>query len=404
MKLLDRLVKIISWMTILGLFVLVLRRRLNLCPAPEWFNLYAVPVLTAAAVGYLTNWIAIWLLFKPYEKHWGFLQGVIPRNKERLGRELGEIIPQYLLNPGELATRMGSLVKDSLQNPELLNDIRRNTALFLQKHGAGIADAIVPGIEDMLDRALREHLTPERLSTLCGNGIGKYLNSENTREMVSRALISELRTRTPEIALLIRNHVRTGAEAYIREKYPLLCNLLKADLFAGKLVGSLDWRQIEKQLRGKLATSETRLALSGELNSAAARLRDYLKSEEGQIRLNRFLSENRGNVRAFIRENLTGNLPGIVDEWLRRDELWKALEHHLLPAARAFILHRLKRGRKTLIQKLDLPGKIEESVSNMNVAQVHEMLLRASDDNLTVIQLLGYFLGALAGILLTFAG
>ncbi len=80
------------------------------------------------------------------------------------------------------------------------------------------------------------------------------------------------------------------------------------------------------------------------------------------------------------------------------------MEQRLLPMVQAFILHRLKHDKDTIIRKLDLPGKIEKSVSEMDVAELHEMLVRASDNNLTVIQLLGYALGALAGMLLIFAG
>ena len=40
---------------------------------PEWFSFWVFPILVAAAVGYLTNFIAIEMLFKPYERtgfHW----------------------------------------------------------------------------------------------------------------------------------------------------------------------------------------------------------------------------------------------------------------------------------------------------------------------------------------------
>ena len=73
--------------------------------------------MTAAAVGFLTNFIAIEMLFKPYERtgfHWLRLlslglwkQGMVPANKAKIGHVLGEEIPERLLKPGEISREIG---------------------------------------------------------------------------------------------------------------------------------------------------------------------------------------------------------------------------------------------------------------------------------------------------------
>ncbi len=403
MKTLDQIVKYLSWATIAALIVLAGCRHAGCCCPPDWFQTWAVPILTAGAVGYLTNWIAIWLLFKPYEKHWGFIQGVIPRNRARMGRELGIVIPEYLLKPDELADQLGILVRDYLQNPELLEDIRSKVNVFLKKYSGSIAAILIPYIEDALKTAIRENLTQEKLGDLYDAVVMKYLGNDANRKFIAGAITDELQARAPEITAAVRNNVRTGVQAYVHAEHPVLSGLFSADEFAGKMVDWLNWDRIGDQIEEKLGEETTRDAIAGELVSLTLKLQRYLKSPEAAEKLGAFLSENREKAEAFVREYLTTHIPGMVDSWLRRDEFWDTVEHKLLPLVQSFILHRLKHEKDSIILKLDLPGKIENSVSNMDVGELHRMILRAADNNLTVIQLLGYALGALAGLLLIFA-
>ena len=109
LRLLDRTVAAVSWLTLLALVILSVARHGFGWTLPWlWVNTWLVPVLTAAAVGYLTNYLAIWLLFRPYTKH-GPFWGVIPRNQPRLAKSLGKTIPERLLPPAELAQTITEL-------------------------------------------------------------------------------------------------------------------------------------------------------------------------------------------------------------------------------------------------------------------------------------------------------
>ena len=58
-----------SFLTLIGLVAVVILKRCGVV-LPVWFDSYAFPILVSAAVGYLTNWIAIEVLFKPYNPTW----------------------------------------------------------------------------------------------------------------------------------------------------------------------------------------------------------------------------------------------------------------------------------------------------------------------------------------------
>ena len=69
---LRRLQKVLSIVSLATVVLLLLQVTTGIA-GPEWFRLYLFPVLLSAAVGYLTNYIAIEMLFKPYERrefHW----------------------------------------------------------------------------------------------------------------------------------------------------------------------------------------------------------------------------------------------------------------------------------------------------------------------------------------------
>lgn len=70
-----------------------------------------VTVGVGAISGGITNAVAIWMLFHPYEPR-GVgrlrLQGAIPKNKARLARSIGRTVGERLLTPEDLAQRLGA--------------------------------------------------------------------------------------------------------------------------------------------------------------------------------------------------------------------------------------------------------------------------------------------------------
>ncbi|WP_025640320.1 DUF445 family protein [Schnuerera ultunensis] len=66
---------------------------------------FIIPILLGATIGYITNWIAIKMLFRPhYEKkifniHVPFTPGLIPKERERIAKSIGDAVGVYLLSP-----------------------------------------------------------------------------------------------------------------------------------------------------------------------------------------------------------------------------------------------------------------------------------------------------------------
>jgi len=93
----------------------------------------------------------------------------------------------------------------------------------------------------------------------------------------------------------------------------------------------------------------------------------------------------------------------MVDQWLRKDEFWLAIEQRTLPLLQSLILSRLEEEKLTIVGKLRLPEKIQNSVQKLEMGELHGIINKVSGEHLVAIQLLGYFLGAFAGALLILA-
>ncbi|HET8648700.1 MAG TPA: DUF445 family protein, partial [Gemmatimonadales bacterium] len=71
----------------------------------------AVTIGVGAISGGITNAVAIWMLFHPYEAR-GLgrfkIQGAMPKNKARLARSIGKTVGERLLTPEDLAQRLSA--------------------------------------------------------------------------------------------------------------------------------------------------------------------------------------------------------------------------------------------------------------------------------------------------------
>lgn len=128
---------------------------------------WLVPPLVGCIIGYITNAIAIKMLFRPHEEIWirgfkvPFTPGLIPKNKDRLAAAIGDVISRDLLN--------SEVIEQALTSEEMLEKV------------SGAVDQLIEylrdcpdTIEDVLIRnfgqtAYDEHASSlkENLVTLC---------------------------------------------------------------------------------------------------------------------------------------------------------------------------------------------------------------------------------------------
>jgi hypothetical protein len=181
-----------------------------------------VTVGVGALSGGITNAVAVWMLFHPYERR-GLgplaIHGAIPKNKARLARSIGKTVGERLLTEQDLARQLGA--------PGLREAFDRAIAGFLDRvlntpRGA-LRDELPPPLVAELEASLEPLAVAlaERLAQfVAGPGfdaaVDKYVQLDRwVEEGVAR----------PELERVVRRFVASHRQLLLRDERPLLDRL-----------------------------------------------------------------------------------------------------------------------------------------------------------------------------------
>ncbi|MGN0879602.1 MAG: DUF445 family protein [Oligosphaeraceae bacterium] len=397
-------------------------------PQPAWLAPWTLPVLLAAAVGYLTNAIAIMMLFKPFDLVGGttgvrvfgkgfwrdgrwialvtlglWRQGVIPRHKRRLGEVLSVEIPRSLLRSEELSRELGERCRGLLTtHPELGERLEEAVRGYLRGHLAELsvllAERLRPELPSLVGRMAASRMVRE----LLGAGISSWLSKESHRRLVAQKVLSELQAQIPHLRQPMKAAARDGIQ-HIIDAMPML------EMFAGLLGGAeglaerIDWDAVERRLSERLTTEEMTARMMTRLESLGDEARDWLRREEAEEPFGEAAASVRDAISAMGDDGLKSALEQVLSAVAEDEQVWLWLRRTALPAVLAGACSWLdsEEGTRMLRSMLDLEGRIKAAVDAMDVRQFHEMVLRVVEQHLGTIQILGYVLGALAGLLLS---
>ncbi|MCL2602933.1 MAG: DUF445 family protein [Defluviitaleaceae bacterium] len=148
---------------------------------------YLLPPILGAIIAFSTNWIAIVMLFRPHKEKrvFGlripFTPGLVPREKAKLGRKLGEAIQKHLLTPEVLTQslvdpeRFFADAVDNIKNlserfPELDRNLAELTRNIVKENVSGFASMFVN--KDKVYASIKE-------------GLVKYLSEESNQALLS---------------------------------------------------------------------------------------------------------------------------------------------------------------------------------------------------------------------------
>lgn len=125
-------------------------------PVPTETLLQLVATVGVGAVsGGLTNAVAIWMLFHPYEpRRVGplVLQGAIPKNRDRLARSIGKTVGERLLTPEDLARQLTAPGLKEAFHKALADWLSRS----LEAEYGSPREILPPEIASELERAIAE--------------------------------------------------------------------------------------------------------------------------------------------------------------------------------------------------------------------------------------------------------
>ena len=303
--------------------------------ANPWIQ-FGIHVFVGTMAGGLSDTVAVWMLFNPMKKPFGF-QGAIPKNQARLAKSLGRTVGERLLTPGDL--------QSELARPELLAAFQSRVedviANMLTSRDP-LIDKVPPAVVTALEGATTAYL-PVAMTKL-----GAFLGQPTTRVKLRGALHSMFNRFVDDM----RFHERIFAKLMMTEK--------KFDT----VLDAIETDGVE-QVVALLEEPEIREEISKAIHDA---ILSYLQKP---------ISDILGNLEAKkdpeAPRRLAASAAPVIWEWI----------HDQLPE---------------LIKKIDVQAMVERKVMAFSVERVEEILRNVIQNELNLIITTGYVLGGLIGV------
>ena len=397
----DRFFNRFSWI-VLGLEVVYVVARLLISAETAagidqylgWF----MPILLAGAVGYITNWLALWYLFRPYEPHLGGrIQGIIPRQKREMAVSLGNMVGKKLLNPDALVEEMKGEVLAFVNDTRRMTQLRDWIQRYLVEHEAEIVEFVSPYVERQVLAVIDSLATDDTWSKIWNEGILPRIKSEGSRRFIVEKLVEALRENAGGIIEEVRGELRTFLRQKLNEKIPFG---IGANAITDYVMENFaDYECMKDKLDGWLVRETTQTMLREKLLAYADQLTLWMKGEEGQKVMGGIIREMRVRGKRYIATYLRENVPVLIDRAFASDMLREKLEKGVLPKVGVKVAQLIGENKQAILDKLRLEQRVTEAVDGMSVATFHQTLDEFMSENLCAVQVLGFVLGAIVGSL-----
>lgn len=166
--------------------------------------LISIPIISAL-IGYVTNYIAVVMLFRPHRprRFWGLsLQGLVPRRQKEIARSLGAMIERDLFSHAD--------IQKALQSAETTEEagvfINEQVTLFIQKLtaqnpmiGMFVQGPLLEQVQGMLRAQISEKF-PEFIERVVDKVEHKLDVSEIVREKVEAFDLTKLEAIIHEVS------------------------------------------------------------------------------------------------------------------------------------------------------------------------------------------------------------
>ncbi len=237
-----------------------------------------------AVIGYITNDIAIRMLFRPRKAkyicgvHVPFTPGIIPKEKNRIASAIGNAISEHLMNR--------EVLEHTLLSDEMLGKIRQaiDEFFYTQLHN-----------EETVEQFAAHYLTSEEIAAM----------RESTCDEIAKLIIAKLRDRAigTTIAHAATQHVIDKTRTSVAGK-------IKAEKLIEAIASPIESKlasHINDVLHDQAPSMATRIVYTEAEKLLSMPMRDVFKGHEQQ------LEQAREGIVSVYRTVITDHLPRILE-------------------------------------------------------------------------------------------
>ena len=314
---------------------------------------YILPPLVGGVIGYVTNDIAIRMLFRPHTaKHimgWRvpFTPGIIPKEKGRIAEAVGTVISDNLMSE--------AVLEKYLLSDNMVNRVRTSIVDFIANQKVN---------EESVSQFLEHYLSREEVATLADS-----VKEGLTRQMYDKISDSEL-----------GRQVAKAAMTYVADK---INSNGAADILSeiGGLVGGLGMAA-KLLFTGSVINKFLELLREPVERFLAKNVNEILQKNGDAIISNLVESETDKFLSRPVKDLLAGQEAKLADAVNTMVSIYKTIITEHLPK---------------ILESVDISAIVRERINEMDMDETEKLILQVMNKELRAIVWLGALLGTLMG-------
>ncbi|MCY7793046.1 DUF445 domain-containing protein [Bacillus haynesii] len=363
------------------------------------FGIFAVMIAVGALIGAVTNHFAIKMLFRPYKaiyifgKRVPFTPGLIPKRRDELARQMGQMVTGHLLTTEGIKTRLAS---DAVKSQAV--QVGERLLAHLSQSTATVEEALESiGISNPAQKADQavSRWADEKLSAF----LEAYEN-EPLKELIPLEAQEKLKEKIP----MVSGYILSRAVSYFEsdEGKERLGHMIDDFLKERGMLGSMVQMflgnsslvdRVQPEIVKFLKNGETARLLTDLLENEWDKLKEYTFKE----------ADDKWNLKPLIFD--------LKEKFLKRFSLQPFFEKTIgssissferdialrLPQMADRLLEEAGRRLDQVLKQLELEQIVKEQVDNFPVERLEEMVLSISKREFKMITYLGGLLGGIIG-------
>ncbi|MEC1495231.1 MULTISPECIES: DUF445 domain-containing protein [Bacillus] len=363
------------------------------------FGIFAVMIAVGALIGAVTNHFAIKMLFRPYKaiyifgKRVPFTPGLIPKRRDELARQMGQMVTGHLLTTEGLKKRLAS---DAVKSQAV--QVGERLLARLSQSTATVEEALESiGISNPAQKADRavSRLADEKLSAF----LEAYEN-EPLKKLFPLEAQEKLKEKIPMVSGYILSRAVTYFESdegkerlghmiddFLKER-GMLGSMVQMFLGNSSLVD-----RVQPEIVKFLKNGETARLLTDLLENEWDKLKEYtFKEADDKWNLKSLIFDlkekllKRFSLQPFFEKTIGSSIASVEREIALR-----------LPQIADRLLEEAGRRLDQVLKQLELEQIVKEQVDNFPVERLEEMVLSISKREFKMITYLGGLLGGIIG-------
>ena len=304
---------------------------------------YIVAPLVGGVIGYITNAIAIRMLFRPHEAKYlfgwklPFTPGIIPKEKGRIAASLGESISKNLMNK--------DVMERSLLSPEMVGKLRGAIEKFFEGQKQN---------QETVREFLMHYLSEEEVEQVIGS-----VKTELSGQVSTRFLSSDIAEKIAEVAAKhVTDQIRVG----------------EADLSLPKMLQSLVGTKVWDKL-ADMAEKPVRNFLTKRIT--------HMLDQNGEEIVHNMI----GNELSALENTPVATLLEGKDEQIAQ----------FTDSAVSFYRNIISDYLPRILSAIDIPNIIESRINEMEMDEAEAVIMEVLNKELRAIVWLGALLGTIMG-------